>query len=390
MKQLTLREPEPTTAARRYLHVFVLIDALGWRLLEGRDFLSDLLPHRTPLRTVLGYSSGAIPTILTGLPPALTGHWNLFYYDPAKSPFRWLRHFSFLPDRVMDHRVTCKLMKELGRRVLGMGPLFECFVSPRFLHAFNWVEKRNIYARGGIGGAASIFDQLEARGIPQRDCSDREIFRRASRDLDRGESDFFFLYLSEMDHELHDHCGDNDHLDRRLAWYAESLRRLFEQSRQVDPEVTFTVFSDHGMTSVHHHHDLVKEVESLNLVMPDDYLAVYDSTMARFWFFSDRAKREICERLSISPCGRILSDEELRELGVLFPDRRYGESIFLLHPGWMLAKSDFNGPQWMPVGMHGYHPNDPDSDAVFLSNRKSPIRMRSIGDVYQCMLEAAG
>src|SRR5881394_536681 len=104
MKQLTLREPEPTTAARRHLHVFVLIDALGWRLLEGRDFLSDLLPHRTPLRTVLGYSSGAIPTILTGLPPALTGHWNLFYYDPAKSPFRWLRHFSFLPDRVMDHR----------------------------------------------------------------------------------------------------------------------------------------------------------------------------------------------------------------------------------------------------------------------------------------------
>jgi hypothetical protein len=124
--------------------------------------------------------------------------------------------------------------------------------------------------------------------------------------------------------------------------------------------------------------------------MPDDYLAVYDSTMARFWFFSHRAKHEICEKLSSSPCGKLLSDDELRELGVLFPDRRYGESIFLLHPGWMLAKSDFNGPQWMPVGMHGYHPNDPDSDAVFFSNRKSPVRMRSIADVYQCMLEAAG
>src|SRR5882724_2012899 len=149
--------------AKRPINMVVLIDALGWHYLENRTFLNAELPFRRSLQTILGFSSGAIPTILTGLPPALTGHWNLFYYDPAKSPFRWLRHFSFLPDRVMDHRVTCKLMKELGRRVLGMGPLFECFVSPRFLHAFNWVEKRNIYARGGIGGAASIFDQLEAR-----------------------------------------------------------------------------------------------------------------------------------------------------------------------------------------------------------------------------------
>ncbi len=56
--------------SRRPLHLFVLIDALGWRFLEDRKFLSDILPYRTPLRTVLGFSSGAIPTILTGVNPA--------------------------------------------------------------------------------------------------------------------------------------------------------------------------------------------------------------------------------------------------------------------------------------------------------------------------------
>src|SRR5439155_6518704 len=115
MSPATLQNVHSTKRKRR-LQVFVLIDALGWRILEGRDFLSDLLPYRAPLRTVLGFSSGAIPTILTGLPPAAHSHWNLFYYDPDHSPFRWLRHFQFLPDCVLDHRVTCKLLKELGRR----------------------------------------------------------------------------------------------------------------------------------------------------------------------------------------------------------------------------------------------------------------------------------
>ncbi len=67
--------------------VFTLIDALGWKYLEDSPFLDDLLPYRAPLQTVLGFSSGAIPTILTGVPPAVTGHWNLFYFDPKGSPF---------------------------------------------------------------------------------------------------------------------------------------------------------------------------------------------------------------------------------------------------------------------------------------------------------------
>src|SRR5579864_7199932 len=116
---------------RNAVHVFVLIDALGWMILDGQDFLQDWLPFRRPLRTVLGFSSGAIPSILTGVPPAQNGHWNLFYYDPEGSPFRWMKYLSFLPERVLDHRVTRKLLKELGRRVLGLGSQFECAVHLR-------------------------------------------------------------------------------------------------------------------------------------------------------------------------------------------------------------------------------------------------------------------
>src|SRR5205807_1945159 len=129
---------------------------------------------------------------------------------------------------------------------------------------------------------------------------------------------------------------------------------------------------------------------SLGLKQQRDYLSVYDSTMARFWFFNDRAARSVSACLSNLPCGRIVPDEELRRLGVFFEDRRFGELIFLLHPGWLLSKSDFNGKGWMPIGMHGYHPDDPWSDAIFLSSDPPPIVVRTIADVYPCMQSAAG
>jgi hypothetical protein len=378
----------------RNIQIFVLIDALGWKYVEGNEFLTDLLPCRTPLETVLGFSSGAIPTILTGLCPAQHGHWNLFYYDPSGSPFRWLRHFAFLPDAVLEHRVTRKVLKEMGRRVLGMGPLFECCVSPRLLPWFNWVEKRNIYAGGGIPGTPSIFDRLAEAGVPHRIYSyhqapDGELLRRARRDVETSGASFFFLYLCEMDAFLHRDCQEPERVKDKLAWYAAELRSLFDAARRVDSEAGFTVFSDHGMTPVLNRFDLAGEIGRLGFSMPADYLAVYDSTMARFWFFDERARREVRAALQGLACGKILPDEELNQLGILFPDRRYGELIFLLNPTWLIAQSNFNGKGWSPRGMHGYHPDDPHSDGVFLSNRPPSAPVRAIQDLYRCMREAS-
>lgn len=378
---------------KRRLDVFVLIDALGWKFLEGRPFLSDLLPYRRPLRTVLGFSSGAIPAMLTGLSPAENGHWNLFYYDPQGSPFRWLRRFHFLPEALMGHRVTRKLFKEMGRHVLGMGPNFDCCVSPRLLPWFNFIERRDIYSPGGISGGKSIFDQLQQSGLPHRvytyhHWKDEEILKLALHDVQKSDACFFFVYLCEMDMLLHEQWRNPGRLEQRLGWYAQRLRRLFEAARAVDSSATLTITSDHGMTPVRGHYDLVRDVEGLSLKMPDDYLAVYDSTMARFWFFSENARRAVMALLTALPCGQILTDDDLRQLGIFFADRRYGETIFLLHPGLMLMHSDFHGGHWMPVGMHGYHPDDPYSDAVFLSSQEPPVPVNSITDVYGCMQQA--
>src|SRR5215831_10619177 len=238
---------------KRQLNVFVLIDALGWEIVRTRSFLSAELTFRKPLETVLGYSSGAIPTILTGLLPARTGHWNLFYYDPKETPFGWLRSLRFLPNFILDNALSRKFIKELGRHVLGLGPLFECSVSPSLLPFFNFVEKQNIYAERGISNTVSIFDRLRASNVPYRvysyhQMNDSSIIDQARRDVRSGCAEFFFLYLSEMDHFLHSHCDNPQSVTRRLAWYDKELRELFNLSALQDPNMTFTVVSDHGMT----------------------------------------------------------------------------------------------------------------------------------------------
>ena len=376
------------------LQVIALIDALGWKYVRERKFLDDVLPYRTSVQTVLGFSSGAIPTMLTGLMPERHGHWNLFYYDPQHAPFWWLKAFNWLPKPVLDNRYGRKIIKELGRRVFGLGPTFECCVSPHLLPYFNFSERHDIYAPKGIEDTPSLFDELESEGRGYRvytyhQCSDAEILRRAKRDIAESDATLFFLYLCEVDGFLHMHCKERDAIDKKLQWYDEQLREVFRIAYGRDPDASLMVCSDHGMTPVTQHADLVGEVAKLGLRMPQDYLAVYDSTMARFWFFNQAARQSVTEVMGSLDCGRVLSQQEMDRFGLHFTDDRYGQLIFLLNPGWMVAESDFNGRGWFPEGMHGYHPEDAYSDAIFLSNEKPQQPMRTIADVYYAIRAAA-
>jgi hypothetical protein len=378
------------------LHVFVLIDALGWELIRERPFLAEFLSYRQRLRTLLGFSSGIIPSILTGRTPAENGMWNLVYFDPQNSPFRGMRKLGPLPARLLDNRIGRRALTEIGRRVLGMGSNFEVCVPPETLPWFNWAESRNIYARNGVIGQRSIFDRLHEKGIDHRIYSykdpltDREIMELAAIDITNESAEFYFLYLSELDMFLHLHCGEPERIEAKLAWYEEALGRVFRAAKERDPDARLRVFSDHGMTPVKHHCDVAAVVAGCGFETPRDYLAVYDSTMARFWFFSEQAREEICARVGQLDYARLLTDEELRDFGVFFSDHRYGEFVLLLDPGCIIAVSGFNGSGWKPAGMHGYHPGDPNSDAVFLSSEAPKATLDSVRDVFGCMEEALG
>jgi len=110
--------------------------------------------------------------------------------------------------------------------------------------------------------------------------------------------------------------------------------------------------------------------------------------MARFWFFNENARRAVVQLLQGIPQGRILPNEELRALGTLFPDRRFGELIFLVKEGVLIVPSDMGE---RPIrAMHGYHPTDRHSYAALCTSQTHiPSEITAIPDLYRLMSREA-
>jgi predicted AlkP superfamily pyrophosphatase or phosphodiesterase len=353
------------------ISINILIDALGWGFVSERSFLEDIMRVKTPVDTLFGFSSAVIPSILTGKTPAEHGHWNLFYLSHNGSPFRWVEALSGLPELLVENRFSRKVVQKITHYWSGCGGYFHIYDVPiRYLPYLDICEKRDIYQPGGISPVRNIFDILTERGVNYgcynyHQYSDREILEAAQHDLQSRDYTFLFLYLSELDHFLHLHCKEAEMVEVKLNWYERKIRELYESATKNYQEVSLSVFSDHGMTPINFHYDLMSKVGQLGLRTVKDYLPMYDSTMARFWFFSEQARERITTLLSELGVGRVLTVEELERMGVYFPDGRYGELIFLMNPGCLIEPSFMGGKTLQ--GMHGFHPEEPTSKAMFMT-----------------------
>lgn len=376
---------------RLALHVF--IDAYGWEVLQRQPLLADLLPHRQPLGTIFGYSSTCIPTILTGVLPREHGHFSCFRYDPEHSPFQACRWLDLLPRSLTRRgRVRHRISKLLGRWYRYDG-YFQIYNMPfRWLPLFDYSEKRDLYRPGGVlGGQPTVFDRYRQLGIPfhlsdwrQPDAANVAALRR---DLERGRVRVAYLYTARMDAVLHEHGPGSPEEARQAEWYDEELRRLLATARSSYDEIRLAVFSDHGQAAIHSECDLMARVQASGLRFGEDYVAVYDSTMARIWVLRPEARERLLDALAGEPRGRVVTDAELASWGCDFPDRGYGEIFFLLEPGVLLNPS-FMG-ECRLAGMHGYDPDDRDSVAMFSASHPPPRPLARLDDLHDHMLAEA-
>jgi len=187
---------------------------------------------------------------------------------------------------------------------------------------------------------------------------------------------------------LHRVGNQSSQVSPKLRDYERWIEALLDLAGEHYREVRLYIFSDHGMANCDRLIDLKARVGALPARMQQDYAVVYDSTMARFWFFNDQARRQIKRCLEQVPQGRILPDEELKELGALFPDHYFGELIFLLKEGALIVPSHMGE---RPIhAMHGYHPRDKHSYAALLTNQPDiPGQIAAIPDIYRLMTRDA-
>jgi hypothetical protein len=189
-----------------------------------------------------------------------------------------------------------------------------------------------------------------------------QAFDELEAALEEGKTRFNLVYTAGLDSALHDAGSMDPSIGEKLAWYSRRIEGLVSRF----PGVRFAVLGDHGMCDVTDHIDLIGSVEKARLRIPDDYIPFYDSTMARFGLRGGGAEARLRDALTGVRGGRILEEEELRDLGVFFPDSEFGDIIFLCDPGVIILPSYMGGT---PVkGMHGYHPDASCMYSLMLSN----------------------
>src|ERR1041385_3636509 len=375
------------------LPLFIFIDACGWEIVKDDPFLQSIAPLRKRLRSVFGYSSACVPSILSGRWPSEHRNWCYFVYDPANSPFRFLRHLIWLPSAGTSRRFFRRLLSRFIKARLKFCGYFDLYNIPfKHISLFDFSEKKNPLEPGGMNRGPNIFDYLEEKGVayhvsdPTR--SEEKNLEALSRKIRDEAIDFAFLYWPGLDGLLHNVGNQSPSISEKLRQYENWINQLMLETGDHYAAIHLYLFSDHGMANCDELFNLRKQIDRLPLQMGRDYAVVYDSTMARFWFFNQSARAQITARLEELPQGRILPDEELDRLGTLFPDRYFGELIYLVKEGVLIVPSHMGE---RPIrGMHGYHPDEKHSYALLCTNQKDiPEEISAIPDIYKLMKQEA-
>ena len=382
----------PASGKKKVLPLFIMIDAAGWEILRDRPFLGAVAPHRRRLETVFGYSSACVPSIVSGRWPDEHRHWCYFINDPEASPFRGLSWLRWLPAAVTGRRFVRRMLTKVVKRHLGFQGYFDLYNVPfNHIHRFDFTEKTSPLVAGGMNSGENIFDQLERASVPyfvndptrpEDESRDALLARIAKRDLD-----FAFVYWAGLDGLLHSVGNQSPLIGEKLAVYEKWITQVVSKARDHYDEVQLFVFSDHGMANCDELLDIQAVLAKTPLKFGRDYTAVFDSTMARFWFHTSEARATVERALADVKQGRIMREDELSRLRTP-TDGTWGELMFLVREGVLICPSHMGE---RPIrAMHGYHPDDPQSAATLLTNVPAvSAEIKAIPHIHRLMHEHA-
>ena len=375
------------------LPIFIMVDACGWEIVKNDPFAKAFAPYRHRLQSVFGYSSTCVPSILSGRWPVEHRNWCYFVYDPKNSPFKSLRPLRWLPKALTSRRIVRRLLTKAVKSQLNFRGYFDLYNIPfQHISLYDFTEKKSPLKPGGMNRGPNIFDFLTRRHIPyfvsDPDRTERQNLDVLKEKIAGAEIDFAFMYWPGLDGLLHAVGNQSPEIPAKLRHYDKWIQELLDHTKYHYREIHLYVFSDHGMANCDEHLDLRSKIEALPFALGKDYAVVYDSTMARFWFFNDQARTAVTELLNKTPQGRILPDSELAEMKTLFEDRYFGELIYLVKEGVLIVPSHMGE---RPIrAMHGYHPTDKHSYATLCTNQHElPVQVTAIPEIFKLMtLEA--
>ena len=371
----------------------VFLDGLGADAIDRMPYLAR---QRTVqrMRTELGYSITCHASMYTGLRPDRHGLWFVWQRRPESSPFRWLRPFRFLDaiDNLPMHVVATKITRRFVRTTSWFGIPYPVHVRWRDIPDLDIAERTLWTEPGYLAPAETIFDRMRASGV-QFEIVGMERGRSvglAAIEAWRAPADpatFTLLFAGDVDHASHAHGQGSTEVTELLARVDRTIERHAADLTRNGREPILVVWSDHG------HHD-VRRLNPLTFLKDrgidlSRHTYVIDTNFIRFWVDDPDERRRLAKQLDGLGIGHVLTEVELEAYRVRMADDRYGNVIFYVELPYALSHTIWGFGRRLASG-HGYLPDHPGSDAVFVSNLPAREGRLELVDVAPSLLELLG
>jgi len=349
--------------------VMIQVDALRHDYITNEDspFLFALQQKgvKGSLIPTFGFEPDA--AYFAGLYPDETDRGSHYWFDPENSAFKftkfWLRGVKHLPE--LPELVTRKAISCLAQRS-SVHSAVRCRASTGripfyLLHYFDFPVKRFPFEENFISGKETIFDILRKRktpwffhGSPSHYVNSELVLQRVRNEL-RSPCAFVFLHVGDLDGVGHRYGPDSVERKDALRKTDARIAEIYEIIKGRFSDVHLLILGDHGMVKVSQKADVWSGLNKLELITGKDYIYFLDSTMARFWFFNDKAKRQVMNFLENMTEGHVLTEEEKMRYHINYSHNKFGDVVFLANPGVLIYPNFFQ--YYHPVkGAHGYIP----------------------------------
>jgi hypothetical protein len=360
-------------------HLILFIDALGKSIINDQtlprmhNFFRQATFTRVP--TLLGYSNAIVPSIFSGVYPSEHQIWGLYKFSPTTTPFSFSK---FLPSRLLDRNLLLryaanKIIFQIAIRK-GTVPAYmePANVPIRILKYFDISMKGHITDKNCLGLTPTLFDHLRKNdidfayfGFPWHKGTEN-ILDKARKSLE-GNAKVVVAYIDEIDHSEHLYGVQSKQFLRDLGFFDDVCADFLTKSSELN-DITITAFSDHGMRDVSSTDNVLSVIQALPLEIEKEYMIFLDSTIARFWFYTPKAKELIVNALSRTGKGHILSNEEIMKYNIDFDSDIYGHSVYLSDPGKIILPNFYTIRGGAVKAMHGWSPDDDLQDSFYFCN----------------------
>lgn len=316
------------------------MDGMDLRRIDQTNtpFIFDTLKSYPWVKVNSPPSTDSLPTLLTGTYPSEHGMFGL-KLKPNSSQSLITKLFDQLPD-ILTTTTQCIFQVLTGSFDLPMIPprRRRHFEILRTLQIKKYKKTENLLQFGGVKSCLGVVGLQGCRYLYSRTSNPlQELIKKVGT----GKYILEIVHLYSFDLLQRWNLDRVEKTQKIYGCFDNFVRSLYEKCK--NDKITLLLFSDHGYDPIRGYIDLKQELKKLKL-SEEDYAYFIELSMARFWFYSDRARNKIVGMLKEIPNTRFISWQDLHKFNISFNDPQYGEAFIMSYPGFMFFPHDFHHP----------------------------------------------